>query len=103
MELRYENLKNKPKTFRAFTGLDVAEFQILLKTFTIAWKRYVQEHRLPADVRQRGCGGGRKARLATNEDKLLFILVYFNGSSPQWIWRKVSCGLRLSWFFGFKA
>jgi hypothetical protein len=25
MELRYENLKNKPKAFRAFTGFDMEE------------------------------------------------------------------------------
>ena len=77
MELSYENLKNNPKTFLAFTGFDVGEFQILLKAFTIAWEKYVQQHRLPLEIRQRGYGGGRKAQLATYEDKLLFILVYF--------------------------
>lgn len=77
MELRYENLKDKPKAFRAFTGFDVEEFQILLQAFTVAWERYVQQHRLPPEMRQRGYGSGRKARLATYEDKLLFILVYF--------------------------
>jgi hypothetical protein len=77
MDLRYENLKDKPKAFRAFTGLDVEEFRILLQAFIVAWERYVQQHRLPPDVRQRDYGGGRKARLATCEEKLLFILVYF--------------------------
>jgi hypothetical protein len=37
MELSYENLKKNPKAFRAFTGFDVGEFQILLHAFTIAW------------------------------------------------------------------
>ena len=69
MDLRYENLKDKPKAFRAFTGLDVEEFQILLQAFIVAWERYVQQHRLPPDVRQRDYGGGRKARLATCHDK----------------------------------
>ena len=77
MDLRYENLKDKPKTFRTFTGLDVEEFQILLPAFTVAWERYIQQHCLPPDVRQRSYGGGRKARLATCAEKLLFILVYF--------------------------
>lgn len=77
MDLRYENLKDKPKAFRAFTGLDVEEFQILLQAFIVAWERYVQQHRLPPDVRQRDYGGGRKARLVICEEKLLFILVYF--------------------------
>jgi hypothetical protein len=77
MELRYENLKNKPKAFRAFTGFDVEEFQILLEAFTTAWKRYKQQNRIPPEIRHRSYGGGRKSRLATCEDKLLFILVYF--------------------------
>ena len=77
MELRYENLKDKPETFLAFTGLEVKEFQILLQAFTVAWERYVQQNSLPIEVRQRDYGGGRKARLATCEEKLLFILIYF--------------------------
>ena len=77
MELRYENLKDKPEAFLAFTGLYIEEFQILLKAFTISWERYVQQNSLPPEVRQRDYGGGRKARLSTWEDKLLFILVYF--------------------------
>jgi len=77
MELHYKNLKDKPRAFRAFTGLDAEEFQILLEAFTVAWERYAQQHYLPPDVRQRDYGGGRKARLATCEEKLLFILIYF--------------------------
>ena len=77
MELSYENLKNNPKTLLAFTGFDMREFQILLKAFTIAWEKYVQQHRLPLEIRQRVYGGGRKAQLSTNEEQLLFILVYF--------------------------
>ena len=46
MELRYENLKNKPKTSRSFTGFDVKEFQILLEAFTTAWEDYAQQDRL---------------------------------------------------------
>ena len=77
MELRYENLKNKPTAFRSFTGFDVEEFQILLGAFTTAWESYAQQNRLPSEMRQRSYGGGRKARLSTCENKLLFILVYF--------------------------
>jgi hypothetical protein len=73
----YENLKDKPETFLAFTGLEVEEFQILLQAFTVAWERYVQQNSLPIEVRQRDYGGGRKANLATCEEKLLFILIYF--------------------------
>jgi len=77
MELRYDNLKDKPEAFLAFTGLNTKEFQILLHAFTLAWEHYVQQNNLPAELRQRDYGGGRKARLETCEDKLLFILVYF--------------------------
>ncbi len=77
MELRYENLKSKPKAFRSFTGFDEKEFQILLAVFTTAWESHAQQNRLPSELRQRGYGGGRKARLGTCENKLLFILVYF--------------------------
>jgi len=77
MELRYENLKNKPKALLAFTGFDVEEFQILLETFATAWERYAQQNRLPPEICQRGYDGGRKARLGTCQEKLLFILVYF--------------------------
>jgi len=77
MELRYENLKDKPETFLAFTGLNKKEFQILLKAFTLAWELYVQQNSLPLELRQRDYGGGRKSRLSTCEEKLLFILVYF--------------------------
>ena len=61
MELRYENLKSKPKAFRSFTGFDMKEFQILLGIFTTAWEGYSQQNRLPAELRQRGYGGDRKA------------------------------------------
>ncbi len=77
MELRYENLKNKSKAFLSFTGFTVEEFHILLAAFTTAWEGYVQQNRLPPEMRQRGYGGGRKSRLLTCETKLLFILVYF--------------------------
>jgi hypothetical protein len=48
-----------------------------LKAFTLAWERYTKQNRLPLELRQRDYGGGRKAQLATYEEKLLFILVYF--------------------------
>ena len=73
MELSYENLKNNPKTLLAFTGFDVGEFQILLKAFTIAWEKYVQQHRLPLEIRQRGYGGGRKSQLPTNERGIEYL------------------------------
>ena len=50
MDLAYENLKNKPKAFRSFTGFDMEEFHILVEAFTTVWERYVQQNCLPRGV-----------------------------------------------------
>ena len=73
--LSYETLKTSPRTFRAFTSLDVQEFEQLLPYFRQAWDAYVQEHFIDRP-RQRRYGAGRKPTLQSDEDKLLFILVY---------------------------
>ena len=73
----YAELKENRRQFLATTSLTVTEFDQLLSAF-----RYVYETRSPATLtqsgqpRQRRSGGGRKSRLATVEDKLLFILMY---------------------------
>ncbi len=77
MDLCYETLKEKPKAFRAFTGLDVEEFQVLLSSFGRAWHTYIRQHHTAPEERQRAYGGGRRPILATLEERLLFILVYF--------------------------
>ena len=81
--LSYENLKEKPKEFLAATGLTVKEFELVLPIFCLKYAglfeagktrqgKLRQRHRL----RQRQAGGGVKERLRSDEDKLLFILVY---------------------------
>lgn len=74
--LSYQCLKDHPRTFRAFTGLDQAEFEQLLTPFTLAYHAYMYEHHVLKKARKRRYGGGRKPRLATMEDKLFFILFY---------------------------
>jgi len=39
--------------------------------------RSIYDNHIKKKTRQRRLGGGRKARLASIEDKLLFILIYF--------------------------
>ena len=73
----YENVKSKPKLFRALTGLDPAEFEELLAAFRVAWAEYVEQRYSENKERQRKPGGGRKPILNTVEGKLLFILFYF--------------------------
>lgn len=75
MGLTYAQLKDKPKKLLALTGLTRAEFDDLLVAFNQVNqpKIAVTQQGRP---RQRRAGGGRKATLQANEDRLLFILVY---------------------------
>jgi hypothetical protein len=50
---------------------------MLLIPFEQAWDTYVSEHYRQKASRKRRYGGGRKPRLVSIEDKLLFILFYF--------------------------
>jgi hypothetical protein len=75
--LSYQRLKDHPRALRAFTGLDQAEFEKLLTHFTMAYHAYVYNQHVIKKSRKRRYGGGRKSRLASMEDKLLFILFYF--------------------------
>ena len=75
--LSYQQLKHHPRALRTFPGLDQAEFAKLLPHFAMAYHAYRYEPYVPKKSRQRRYGGGRKSRLASMEDKLLFILRYF--------------------------
>ena len=74
--LSWHNLQNRPRALRTFTGLDKKEFLALLMPFEQAWTSHVETHYIQHKSRRRRYGGGRKPRLASIEDKLLFILVY---------------------------
>jgi Helix-turn-helix of DDE superfamily endonuclease len=75
--LSYHTLKQHPHVLRAFTSLDPNEFDTLLMPFEQAWETHVNDHYRQKVSRKRRYGGGRKPRLVTIEDKLLFILFYF--------------------------
>ena len=74
--LSYQDLKDNPRALRTFTSLDQSEFEILLLSFEVAWNAYIYDNHITKKTRQRRFGGGRKARLASTEDKLVFILIY---------------------------
>ena len=75
--LTYEELKKSPRKFLSMTSLKVEEFDILLPFFAEEYEATNSEtHTRAGQARQRKAGGGNKPRLATMEDKLLFILVY---------------------------
>ena len=75
--LSYHTLKHNPRILRALTSLNPEEFATLLIPFQQAWDAYVSEHYRHKDSRKRRYGGGRKPRLGTIEDKLLFIMFSF--------------------------
>jgi len=75
--LTYEELKKSPRKFLSMTSLKVEEFDILLPFFAKEYEAtHSETHTRAGQERQRKAGGGNKPRLATMEDKLLFILVY---------------------------
>ena len=68
------------RQLRALTGLGFAEFERLLPVFSAVYeaerqKRY--EQAVQAGTRRRKLGGGRKSKLPTLADKLLFVLYYY--------------------------
>ena len=71
--LSYHRLKDNFRAFRTFTSLDRSEFETLLPSFEVAWNAYVYDNHITKKKRQRRFGGGRKARLASIEDKLSAI------------------------------
>ena len=75
--LSFEKLKSKANAFKSLTGLTLKEFESLLEPFDSAYKDYIQETQVNGKKRQRILGGGRKAKLASSEQRLLFILFYF--------------------------
>ena len=99
----YEKVKDNPPVFLAFTGLEQTEFEKLLIFFILANRQYIETHHLKGKNRQRRSGGGRRAKLASLEDQLFFILFYFKtyplqeviaflfglsqGQANEWIYR----------------
>lgn len=68
------------RQMRALTGLSQAQFTQLLPTFSEIYqgKRQAEyEQAVQSGKRQRQPGGGRKSKLPTMADKLLFILYYY--------------------------
>ena len=75
--LTYAKLKDNPRRFLAVTSITRDEFEHLVPVFAEAYAATQSHtHTQAGQPRQRRAGGGRKACLATVEDKLLFILMY---------------------------
>lgn len=75
--LTYAQLKDHPRRFLAVTSIRLDEFEALLPAFAEAYAAtHAATHTQAGQPRHRQTGGGRKAQLATLEDKLLFIVMY---------------------------
>lgn len=74
--LYYNEIKERPRTLRAFTGLDKAEFEELLQAFRQAWQEDEKKRAKGKKKRKRKSGGGRKPAVKEMGDRLLFILFY---------------------------
>ena len=75
--LTYEKVKEKPKEFLAATRLMVNEFERVLPVFCVKYACLFETGKTrKGKPRQRQEGGGVKEKLRSDEDKLLFILVY---------------------------
>ena len=75
--LTYSKFKDNLRRLQAVTSITGDEFQQILPAFAQAYAATRSStHTDAGHRRQRASGGGRKATLATIEDKLLFILMY---------------------------
>lgn len=70
--MRAAGLKRRPKHFANFSGLSVEQFESLVEAVETAGAARHQEK----ESRQRAVGGGRKAKLAV-EDQVLATLMYY--------------------------
>ena len=70
--LNIDRVLNQDRLLRALTGMNRKAFEALLVAFSPLYEQTCQTH-----PRQRAVGGGRKARLRGNQEKLFFILFYF--------------------------
>jgi hypothetical protein len=71
--LNVERVMNDERQMRAMTGMNLQSFNALLPYFETAYQEQISQSKR---WRMRALGGGRKPKLSTIEDKLLYILVY---------------------------
>ena len=88
--LTYAKLQRNRREFLALTGLTPKEFKMLLPAFgRVYQRRYSSNKTLRGTRRRRKAGGGRKSSLDTDEQKLLFVLVYLKTYPLQVLLGKV--------------
>jgi hypothetical protein len=68
-----ERIMQDDRQMRAMTGMNLKVFKALVPIFATAYQNATSQSKR---WRMRSPGGGRKPKLSTIEDKLLYILVY---------------------------
>ena len=74
--LRYARLVTRPAQLLHFTGLTPEQFATLTQRLTPLWQA-AEQQRLTRPSRQRAIGAGRRYTLASLEDKVLVVLVFY--------------------------
>ena len=81
---RYETLKDKPKRFVSLTGSTLEEFSALLPSFSKRFLEFVETQTLDGKRREkRRYTLYKNSCLPTQEDMLLFILIYLRKAMTQ--------------------
>lgn len=73
MRISYQHLSQKPRLFKSFFGVSVAEFDELYRKVQTEWSQRERE-RLNQRTRQRALGGGRDYTLDLSERLLMTLL-----------------------------
>jgi hypothetical protein len=73
--LDYKHLSRRPTIFRSFTGLEVAEFDVLYKIVESEYPAF-EIKRLSKRKRERAVGAGRDFKLSL-KNRVLMLLVYY--------------------------
>ncbi|GAN34226.1 MAG: hypothetical protein DYG83_15085 [Candidatus Brocadia sp. AMX2] len=74
--LKYIKISKRPNTLYRSTGLTREQFTALCTKLNPLWEK-AEKRRLTQRERKGVLGQGRKYKLSTTEDKLLFILVFY--------------------------
>jgi hypothetical protein len=88
--LRYVKLGARPQQLFRFTGLTAEQFTTLARQLVPLWEA-AEQGRLSRPDRQRAIGAGRQYTLASLEDKLLLVLVFYRLYLTEEL---------MSWLFG---
>ena len=83
-KLSYAELKLKPSSLLALTGLTIEEFELLVLEFEQGFQTHMSNWRLDGKPRtKRSYTTYENCPLPTAEDRLLFVLSYVKGNPLQ--------------------